>query len=132
MRLSYNKRLACLLLLVMLALVAMCCLGANYLQNVSAGLLDGLADLEPQVQAENWPQARQTSQRSLGDWQAVRRIWLSLLPHQDVINIDTAFISMQAFLQEEKPEEVLNQLALLQYHLTLVAENEKLNWHNFF
>lgn len=132
MRLSYNKRLACLLLLVMLALVAMCCLAAGYLQNVSADLLAGLAGLESQVQAENWPTARQITQCSLSDWQAVRRVWLSLLPHQDVINIDTAFISMQAFLQQEEPEEVLNQLALLQYHLTLVAENEKLNWHNFF
>ena len=132
MRLSYNKRLACLLLAVMLALVAMCCLAAGYLQNVSADLLAGLAGLETQVQAENWPTARQITQSSLSDWQAVRRVWLSLLPHQDVINIDTAFISMQAFLQQEKPEEVLNQLALLQYHLTLVAENEKLNWHNFF
>ena len=132
MRLSYNKRLACLLLLVMLALVAMCCLATGYLQNVSADLLAGLAGLESQVQAENWPTARQITQCSLSDWQAVRRVWLSLLPHQDVINIDTAFISMQAFLQQEEPEEVLNQLALLQYHLTLVAENEKLNWHNFF
>ena len=52
--------------------------------------------------------------------------------HQDVINIDLALQSIQAYGQEQQRDEVQNQLALLDYYLQLAVDCDKLNWSNLF
>lgn len=132
MKLSYNKRLAMWLLVVTLLVVGFSVGASWYIDSESASLLAELAYLPEQVQNQQWQAAEAALAESLEHWQNTRRIWLGLLTHQEVWNIDTAFISLDAFMAGQKQDDALNQLALLEYYLALAAEGDAVTWHNFF
>ena len=132
MRLGYNARLSLGLAAVSLLTLLFCWQASAYIEKTADNLTVYLTDVRGAVQAEDWPAAGLTLQRSLTDWRQARPLWLGLLNHQDVTNIDLAFHSLQAFAQEQRTDEVLNQLSLLDYYLNLAVESDKLNLSNLF
>lgn len=132
MKLSYNKRLAVWLLLVTLLTVGFCVAAEQYIDKGSKYLLAELTVLPEQIEDGEWAQAEAMLDESYGDWQNCRRIWLGLLSHQEVWNIDTAFISLSSFLKEEKRDDALNQLSLLAYYIERVKDSDTVTWRNFF
>ena len=132
MKLSYNKRLALWLLGVTVLVVAFSVGAEVYIASESKSLLSELAILPEQVEGEEWGQAEAMLDASLDSWRQTRRIWLGLLSHQEVWNIDTAYISLNSFLAARNRDEVMNQISLLQYYLQRVAEDGRVVWHNFF
>ncbi len=132
MKLSYNKRLAAYLLLVTALVLALCLWTGYYVRGVSADLQQGLAGMETLVNDGNWDEAGRQLAANYAVWQDKRGVWQGLMNHQDVVNLDLAFVSLQAYLEQQKPEDTLNQLAVVRYYLELMSENERLNWPNFF
>lgn len=132
MKLSYNKRLTAYLLLVTALVLALCFWTSFYVRGVSADLQQGLAGMETLVNDGKWNEAGQQLTANYAVWQEKRNVWQGLMNHQDVVNIDLAFVSLQAYLEQQKPEDTLNQLAVVRYYLELMSDNERLNWHNFF
>lgn len=131
-RISYNMKLVACLCVASVLAVAFCMLASAHVANESELLLQGLDGVEQAVAAKDWEQASALLQNNAALWDEERHIWQGLMNHQDVGNIDTAFISLSAFLQDESEGDVLNQLALLKYYLKLVVESDRINWHNFF
>jgi hypothetical protein len=125
------KLVLCLCVAAVLA-VAFCVLASAHVANESELLLQGLEGVEQAVAAEDWALAGELLRDNAAIWDEERHIWQGLMNHQDVGNIDTAFISLSAFLKDESEGDVLNQLALLKYYLQLVVESDRINWHNFF
>lgn len=132
MKLSYNKRLTAYLLLVTALVLALCLWTSFYVRGVSADLQQGLAGMDTLVNDGKWNEAGQQLTANYAVWQEKRSVWQGLMNHQDVVNIDLAFVSLQAYLEQQKPEDTLNQLAVVRYYLELMSDNERLNWHNFF
>lgn len=132
MKLSYNKLMTAYLLLVTVLVLALCFWTSFYVRGVSAELRQGLAGMDTLVAGGSWDEAGRQLAADYAVWQEKRGVWLGLMNHQDVVNIDLAFISLQAYLEQQKPEDTLNQLAAVRYYLELMSENERLTWHNFF
>ena len=132
MRLGYNARLALWLSLVALLTLTFCWQTSVYIEKTAGNLAVYVAEARSAVQAEDWPTAAANLQQSLQDWQKARPFWLGLLNHQDVSNIDLAFQSLQAFQQQQRTDEVLNQLSLLDYYLNLAVESDRVNLSNLF
>lgn len=132
MKLSYNKRLTAYLLLVTVLVLALCFWTSFYVRGVSSDLQQGLAGMETLISDGNWNEAGRQLAADYAVWQDKRGVWQGLMNHQDVVNIDLAFVSLQAYLEQQKPEDTLNQLAVVRYYLELMSDNERLNWHNFF
>lgn len=132
MRLGYNARLSLGLILVSALTLAFCWQTSVYIEKTAGNLAVYLNDVNNAVQAEDWPQAEQSLQLGISDWQQARPFWLGLLNHQDVINIDLSLHSLAAFAREQRADEVLNQLSLLDYYLKLAVESDKVNLSNLF
>ncbi len=132
MRLTYNRRLALYLLLATLLVLALCLWCRFYVQSAAAELEQGLAGLDSLILAADWTQAEQRLAAELALWQKKRAVWQGLMNHQDVMNVDLAFASLQAYLLRQQTEDTLNQLAIVRYYLAQTAANERLTWPNFF
>ena len=132
MRLGYNARLSLALVAVSLLSLAFCWQTSVYIEKTADNLAVYVTEVRGAVQAEDWPTASQSLQQGINDWQQARPFWLGLLNHQDVINIDLTFHSLAAFEQEQRADEVLNQLSLLDYYLKLAVESDKVNLSNLF
>ena len=132
MRLGYNARLSLGLVVVSLLTLLFCWQASAYIEKTADNLTAYVSEVRGAVQADDWPAADDALRQSLTDWGQARPLWLGLLNHQDVINIDLAFHSLQAFEEEQRTDEVLNQLSLLDYYLNLVTESDKLNLSNLF
>lgn len=132
MRFGYNARLSLVLALVALLTVAFCWQASAYIERTADNLAVYVAEVRGAVKAGDWPAANDSLQQSLADWQRTRPVWLGLLNHQDVTNIDLALHSLQAFEQEQRADEALNQLSLLDYYLNLVVESDRVNLSNLF
>lgn len=132
MHISYNTRMAAWLLLVSLLTIGFCLLASAYVSQTVAAMQEELAGVETALQTEDWPGLEQALSQSRQKWQKARPFWLGLMNHQDVTNIDLALQSLQAYGQEQKREDVLNQLHLLNYYLQLAVECDRLTWSNLF
>lgn len=132
MRIAYNTRLAACLLLVTALTLGFCLLASAFVADTVEIMQQGLGQMEIAMQLEDWPEMQQALDRSQQNWQQARPYWLGLLNHQDVINIDLTLQSLQAYAQQQNQDEVLNQLALLDYYLNLAVESDRLNWSNLF
>ena len=126
MHIGYNARMTGWLLLTSALTLGFCLLASGYVSQNS------LVQVENALQAEDWPGLQQALSQSQQKWQKARPYWLGLMNHQDVINIDLALQSIQAYGQEQQRDEVQNQLALLDYYLQLAVDCDKLNWSNLF
>ena len=122
MHIGYNARMTGWLLLTSALTLGFCLLASGYVSQT----------VENALQAEDWPGLQQALSQSQQKWQKARPYWLGLMNHQDVINIDLALQSIQAYGQEQQRDEVQNQLALLDYYLQLAVDCDKLNWSNLF
>ena len=132
MHISYNTRMAGWLLLVSLLTIGFCLLASAYVSQTVAEMQEGLAGVETALQTEDWPGLEQALSQSRQKWQKARPFWLGLMNHQDVTNIDLSLQSLQAYGQEQKREDVRNQLHLLDYYLQLAVECDRLTWSNLF
>ena len=132
MRLGYNARLSLGLIVITVLTLAFCWQTSVYIEKTADNLAVYLTEVRGAVQAEDWPAADRSLQQGLTGWQQARPFWLGLLNHQDVINIDLALHSLAAFAQEQRTDEVFNQLSLLDYYLELAVESDKVNLSNLF
>lgn len=132
MMLGYNKRLGLWLAAVTLAVVAGCSTAEWYIEDESEKMLADVRPLAEYVAMADWEEAEQGLARVVEHWQGARRVWLGLLSHAEVWNIDEALISLSVFMEEGKTEDAKNQLALVEYYLERSRESDDINWHNFF
>lgn len=132
MHISYNTRMTVWLLLASALTVGFCLLSSGYVGKTVTEMQESLVGVEQALQTDDWPGLQQALSQSRQKWQKARPYWLGLMNHQDVINIDLALQSLQAYSQEKKRDDVLNQLALLDYYLQLAVDCDKLNWSNLF
>lgn len=132
MHISYNTRMTVWLLLASALTVGFCLLSSGYVGQTVTEMQESLVGVEQALQTDDWPGLQQALSQSRQKWQKARPYWLGLMNHQDVINIDLALQSLQAYSQEKKRDDVLNQLALLDYYLQLAVDCDKLNWRNLF
>lgn len=132
MKIGYNRRLALWLLLVTVLLVVFCRVAEGYIDSESGKMLADIAPLAENIEAGEWQTAAAGLERAAAHWQDFRRVWLGLLSHREVWNIDEALISLRVYVQEGKTEEALNRLDLLAYYLERSREGDDVNWHNFF
>lgn len=132
MRLGYNARLSLALVAISLLTVLFCWQASSYIEKTANNMTVCAAQVRGAVQADDWEAAGFVLNLGLNEWRQARPYWLGLTNHQDVINIDLALHSLQAFAQKQRADEALNQLSLLDYYLNLVVESDKLNLSNLF
>lgn len=132
MRLGYNKRLAAGLVLAGVLLVAFCLGAEGYIARESRVMLDDVWPLAESVQAGDWQGAGARLDDLLWHWQGARRVWLGLLSHREVWNIDEVMLRLSVQVEEQQVEGAREQLALVQYYLERANLSDEVNWSNFF
>lgn len=129
---GYNWRLAAGLLLAGLLLVGFCWGLEMYMERESRAMLAEVLPLAESVEVQDWAQAEVRLGEVLAHWQRMRRVWLGLLSHREVWNIDEALLGIGVFVEEERRGEAREQLALVQYYLERAYLSDEVNWSNFF
>lgn len=132
MRLGYNKRLAAGLVLAGVLLVAFCLGAEGYIARESQVMLDEVWPLAESVQAGDWQGAGVRLGDLLGHWQGARRVWLGLLSHREVWNLDEVMLRLSVQVEEQQVEGAREELALVQYYLERANLSDEVNWSNFF
>lgn len=129
---GYNKRLAVALLLAGALLLGFCRGMEQYMERESRAMLADVLPLAQSVAAEDWDSAEDELGAVLAHWQRMRRVWLALLSHREVWNIDEALLGISVMVEEERRDEAREQLALVQYYLERAYLSDRVNWSNFF
>ncbi len=131
-RLSVNQKLTIWLVLASTITIGLCMYAEHYIDRTMQDIQQPLTGLEAALDADDWQQAQSCCRRAGAIWQQARRFWLGLMNHQDVINIDTALLSLNAYLQQQNTEDCYNQLALLRYYSQAPVVSNVINWSNIF
>lgn len=129
---GYNKRLAVALVLAGTLLLGFCWGMEQYMERESRAMLADVLPLAQSVAAKDWATAEDELGKVLTHWQSMRRVWLGLLSHREVWNIDEALLGISVMVEEERHEEAREQLALVQYYLERAYLSDRVNWSNFF
>ncbi|MBQ3180034.1 MAG: DUF4363 family protein [Firmicutes bacterium] len=129
---SVTQKMTLWLLLTSLLTIALCMWGEGYLSHSVQNMQQPLDSLAASIQSDDWQRADKQWQELNADWQRTRRCWLGLNSHQDVANIDTAMLSLGAFLQRRQSEDAYNQLQLLRYFAQAPVEANTLSWSTIF
>ena len=130
--LGYNRRLGLCLALVAALTLGFCWGAAWFVEAESRALGGEVAAAAEAAAAEDWPQALLRLAQAHSQWQDTRRIWLGLMNHQEVSNIDLAFDGAAVYLEQRVQADTLAQLRQLRYYLELAVESDRLCWHNLF
>lgn len=129
---GYNKRLCCWLVLAAALTVGFCLGGGRYVAAGAAELEGQLAEARLAVAAADWPRAEQLLREADACWQQQRRVWLGLMNHQDVSNIDLAFAGAGVYARAGQQADALAQLRQAGYFLQQAVESDRVCWHNLF
>lgn len=131
-KMGYNKRLAAGLVLAGVLLVAFCLYAEGHIERESRLILDDVQLLAENVAAEDGEAAVAQLSAVQEHWQQARRVWLGLLSHREVWNIDEVMIRLGVALSEEKWEAAREELGLAEYYLERAYLSDEVNWSNFF
>ncbi len=132
MRLGYNARLSLGLIVVTVLTLVFCWQTSVYIEKTADNLAVYLTEMRGAVQAEDWPAAAQYPHQGFCGWQPARPLWVGVLYNNDGRKIYLSLHSLAAFAQEQRSDEVFNQLSLLDYYLKLAVESDKVNLSNLF
>ncbi len=129
---GYNMRLCCWLVLTAALTVGFCLGGALYVEGGASKLGGQVAQAVAAVEGEDWPRGELVIEQGAPQWEQTRRIWLGLMNHQDVYNIDLAFANAGVYAAETQKADTLAALSQLGYWLRTAVESDRLCWHNLF
>lgn len=129
---GYNMRLGCWLLLAAVLTVGFCIGGAAYVEDGASELGARVTQAVAAVEGEDWPRAELIVEGGAERWRRIRSVWLGLMNHQDVYNIDLAFANARVYAAGTQKADTLAALAQLSYWLRTAVESDRLCWHNLF
>ncbi len=116
--------------LAIVLLLAISITGLSYILSSTSQLTDRLPPLEQAIAAEDWPEALAQYARLQQEWQKASRVWQLMINHDDMRDIEIAFVDLKVMLEEQNKEQSNKELAGLSFYLSHVPQNERLSLQN--
>ena len=82
------------------------------------------------LRQEDWATAETTLQACDATWQQAAPIWRILIDHQDMQDLELAFIDLHTAIRQQDAQEVERELAALRFYLAHVPDSERVDWGN--
>ena len=132
MKLTYNTKLVGCLLVVTILTIGFCLGVGKYLRDVANNMLQETNEMKIAIETDNWEVVEDIYFEAYEEWQEERSIWQCLLHHDEIANIDSAFLMLQGSIEDEEKGNIMGQLYVLEYYIEVPADSEVLNWCNLF
>lgn len=106
-------------------------LGVNrYLGQTSLELCQQIEQIQASVSAGQWDAAESRFQRVDSRWEEVRSIWAAIIRHQEIDELEKAFVRIEQFIISQDKGLALAELETAKLLLEHVPEKEKIRLHN--
>lgn len=115
---------------ILVVLLFVTLMNANYLQGFSTGLTDQLHEAETQVSEENWEEAEKLTEDTLEKWESHETYLYMVLRHSDNDAVQTSFREVQQYLSCRDTGEYFASNERLITQISLLSEMEQLNLKN--
>ena len=125
-----NRRLYIYLIIAALLLLGVCLGSYFYLVSSANRVLDIIPEIEEAVEAGDWEEANEEFDEAKGIWDKHKNIWQCFLIHQEIDDIESAFMKLQGYIETESTEETLSSLYDLAYSIDHVPDTERISIYN--
>lgn len=118
-------------LAVTTALLLGVCIGSYwYLVHSANHVLTIISYIEDDVITENWEQANAEFENAKTVWDKNKNIWQCFLIHQEIDDIESAFMELQGYMESHASAESLSSLYELSYSISHVPDTERISIYN--
>lgn len=104
----------------------------NVLKDTSQELTKQLEKTKIFVAEENWNAARQEFDAEKRIWSRHKKLWLILLDHDQVDDIDNSLFRIDEMIRIKERVQCLSDIAELKFYITDIADKEYLALSNIF
>ena len=118
-------------LVLLLMFVATIC-GVWYIEDSAQNIITDLNRLNTNISAKNWQQAELLFQQAEASWQQIQPIWQVMIDHEDMRDIEIAFVDLSVALEQKDVTEAQRELAELKFFIKHVPETERIVAQNVF
>lgn len=125
-----NRRLFIYLAIAALLLLGVCLGSYFYLVNSANHVLEVISEIEDDVAAGSWETANAEFDTAKGIWDKHKNIWQCFLVHQEIDEIESAFMKLQGYIETKAREESLSSLYELAYSISHVPDTERISLYN--
>ncbi len=119
-----------LLSTIVIVILVFCASSYRYISLSSQNLSQQLPIINQAIKAEEWSTAASLFATCTADWQNISRIWLTLIDHQDMRDIEISFTDMQVLIDLQNKERALREMANLAYYIEQINNGEQLSLQN--
>lgn len=125
-----NRRLYIYLSITALLLLGVCLGSYFYLVSSADRVLDIIPEIEEAVEEGDWAEANEEFDEAKDIWDKHKNIWQCFLVHQEIDDIESAFMKLQGYIETESTEESLSSLYDLAYSIDHVPDTERISIYN--
>lgn len=125
-----NRRLYIYLGIAALLLLGVCLGSYFYLVSSANSVLDIIPEIEEAVLEDDWQEAQEEFADAKETWDKHKNIWQCFLLHQEIDDIESAFMKLQGYIEAESTEETLSSLYDLAYSIDHVPDTERISLYN--
>lgn len=120
-----------ILAVIMLIIIISGCLASiSYINSETRSMQEQLVELEKQIYAENWDNAR-TEYKSFKDqWDEIHPVWSMLIDHYEIDYINMDLSELEAFIINQDKTNALAKTSSLHVMVGHIPEKEYLNLKN--
>lgn len=120
-----------ILVSLLLVLVLAVCLCAFWYISVSAERIAvPFPALYEAIRAQDWTSARAVYDACKQEWQKTERMWRVMINHDDMRDLEVAFIDLDTAIRQQDGVEAERELAELEFFLDHVPDTERVDWGN--
>ena len=101
-----------------------------YLTDSAEQVCQELDGLEEAIMSEDWSRAEEVCRRAEEAWEQIRSRWAMLIDHEEMEDIDFAYVSLKGAIRREDRDEATADLTELVFFLRHAPEADRPGWEN--
>ncbi|NLM03770.1 MAG: DUF4363 family protein [Clostridiales bacterium] len=87
--------------------------GNIYINNSADQLTYEIEKLDESIDELNWDEAKIHMEGIMDNWQKIKKIWLTILEHEEVNNIDLLLGRLKRYVEIEESNDATSEIAAL-------------------
>ncbi len=102
------------------------------LDSDSQKLYDSLAELEKDIENQNWDSASKKLEEFHRRWDTTSSFWSMLIDHYEIDNVELLLSQLASYVKTEDKSEAMSQLVSLKTLIKHIPSKEHVNFQNIF
>lgn len=124
-------------IIIIIIIIFIICTGTFYinlyLKITTTKLIDNLEDLKNSLKQENEHDILTVkSEKIYEEWKKINKNWSNIILHSEIDAIETALIRLKSKIEEERYDEVLEEVNTSIFLISHIKEKEKTSLKNIF